>query len=146
MYSYPWVLLAHSYGCNQEFPYFPQIFQYVSTLFPNTESYINVILLAAIWIKRKYASNQQEYVAVSINICRWQNPLQLGIKLKVSPCNTTGCIRYGNCVHQSNVTRSFTDARFVSECVGFCSPSNYNSAPHLNKAILFRIKRGLNKI
>ncbi len=37
-YSFPWVLLAHPSGCNQELSYFPQISQYVSTLFPNTES------------------------------------------------------------------------------------------------------------
>ncbi len=39
MYSFPCESLAHPSGCNQELPYFPQISQYVSTLFPNTESY-----------------------------------------------------------------------------------------------------------
>ena len=40
MYSFPWVLWRHSYGCNQHSPYFPRFSQYVSTLFPNTESYM----------------------------------------------------------------------------------------------------------
>ena len=35
----------------------------------------------------------KEYVAVSIDICPWQNPMRLGIKLKVTPCDTLGCIR-----------------------------------------------------
>ncbi len=39
MYSFPWVILAHPSGCNPEFPCFLQISKYVSTLFPNTESY-----------------------------------------------------------------------------------------------------------
>ena len=39
IYSLPWVLLGHPSGGNLEFSYFPQISQYVSTLFPNTESY-----------------------------------------------------------------------------------------------------------
>ncbi len=42
MYSFPWVLLAHPSGCNQEFPYFPQISKYVSILLPNTESGKNI--------------------------------------------------------------------------------------------------------
>ena len=29
MYSFSWVLLAHPSGCNQEYPYFTLIFQYV---------------------------------------------------------------------------------------------------------------------
>ena len=40
----------------------------------------------------------KEYVAGSINICPWQNPMWLGIKLKVTPRDTPGCIRYVNCV------------------------------------------------
>ena len=39
MYRLPWVF-AHPSGCNQEFPYFPKMFQYVSALFPNMESFI----------------------------------------------------------------------------------------------------------
>ena len=41
MYSFSWVPLAHPSGCNQKVPYFLQISQYVSTLFPNTESYMD---------------------------------------------------------------------------------------------------------
>ena len=48
MYSYPWVLLALPSGCNQEFPYFPKISQYVSTLFPNTESYKDHVSLLSL--------------------------------------------------------------------------------------------------
>ncbi len=44
MYGFPWLLEAHSCGCSHDFPYFPQISQYVSTLFPNTESYIFIAL------------------------------------------------------------------------------------------------------
>ncbi len=29
----------------------------------------------------------KEYVAVSIDICPWQNSMRLGIKLKVTPCD-----------------------------------------------------------
>ena len=35
-----------------------------------------------------------EYVAVSLNICPWQDPMQLGVKLKITPCNLPGCRRY----------------------------------------------------
>ena len=38
MCSFPWALSVHPSGCNQDFTYFPQISQYISTLFPNTES------------------------------------------------------------------------------------------------------------
>ncbi len=41
------------------------------------------------------APNQEfhkEYVAVSINIYPWQNPMRLGIKVKVTPYDTPGCI------------------------------------------------------
>ncbi len=85
----------------------------------------------------------KECVAVSINICPWQNPMRLGIKLKVTPLDTPGCIRYVNCVQQRSIPRSFTDAQFVQECIGFYYSSfclaNYNRAPHLYTAILFRI-------
>ena len=30
----------------------------------------------------------QEYVSVSINICPWQDPMQLGIKVPGIPCGT----------------------------------------------------------
>ncbi len=37
----PWVLLAHPSGCNQKIPFPPPPFSHeVSTLFPNTESYV----------------------------------------------------------------------------------------------------------
>ena len=32
----------------------------------------------------------QEYVAVSIDICPWQNSMQLGTKLNVTPCMYQG--------------------------------------------------------
>ncbi len=38
MYSFPFV--AYSSDCIQEFAYFPHIYRYISTLFPNTESYV----------------------------------------------------------------------------------------------------------
>ncbi len=57
--------------------------------------------------------SHKEYVAVSIDICPWQNPMRLGIKLKVTPCDTPGCIQYVNWVLQSSITRSFTDAQFA---------------------------------
>ncbi len=38
MYNFPWALLALPSGCNQEFPKFPR---HISTLFPNTESYVD---------------------------------------------------------------------------------------------------------
>ncbi len=44
----------------------------------------------------------KEYDAVPINICPWQNPMRLGIKLKVTSCDTPGCIWYVNCVQQSS--------------------------------------------
>ena len=33
-------------------------------------------------------SQTKEYVSISINIFSWQDPLQLGIKLKATPCGT----------------------------------------------------------
>ena len=39
-YGFLWAQLANPSDCNQEFPYCPKIPQYVSTLFPNTESYV----------------------------------------------------------------------------------------------------------
>ncbi len=50
MYSVPRVILAHPPGCNQEFPYFLQISQYDSTLFPNTESYMALQTIKCIMI------------------------------------------------------------------------------------------------
>ncbi len=38
----------------------------------------------------------KEYVAFFINIGPWQDPMQFGIKSKVTPCDTPGCIRYCN--------------------------------------------------
>ncbi len=35
----------------------------------------------------------KEYVSVSIDICPWQNPMQFGIKLKVTPCDTPGRVK-----------------------------------------------------
>ena len=47
------------------------------------------------------------------SFCPWQNQMRLGIKLKVTPRDTPGCIRYVNCVQQSSIIRSFTDALLV---------------------------------
>ncbi len=41
----------------------------------------------------KNVSKCKEYVAVSIDICPRQIPMHLGIKLKVTPHDTPGCIR-----------------------------------------------------
>ncbi len=38
IYSFVCLLFSHSSGCYQALPYFRKISQYVSTLFPNTES------------------------------------------------------------------------------------------------------------
>ncbi len=49
--------LSNPSVCNQEFPYFPQISQYVSTLFPNTESHLpsNSIKPHFLWyLKQQY--------------------------------------------------------------------------------------------
>ena len=43
MFSFPWVLLAHPFGCNRDFPYFPQISQYISTLFQIQNHFVAVI-------------------------------------------------------------------------------------------------------
>ena len=43
IYSLPYLPWRDLSGCNQDFPYFPQISQYVSTLFPNMESYVAII-------------------------------------------------------------------------------------------------------
>ncbi len=49
----------------------------------------------------KVIQTTQEYVAVSIYICPWQISMRLGIKVKVTPCDTPGYIQYVNCVHIS---------------------------------------------
>ncbi len=43
----------------------------------------------------------QECVAVSINICPWQDPMQFGTKVPGTPCGTPGCRRDVSYVQQN---------------------------------------------
>ncbi len=60
-----------------------------------------------------FSTMPEEYVSISINICPWQDPMQMGIKVTGTPCDTPGCRWYVNYVQQSSTTRSFTDLHFV---------------------------------
>ncbi len=55
----------------------------------------------------------QECVAVSINICPWQDPMQFGIKILGTPYDTPGCRWDVSYVQQSRTTRSITALHFV---------------------------------
>ncbi len=64
-----------------------------------------------------YASNKlvlaKECVAVSINICPWQDPIKFGIKIPGTPYGIPGCRWDVSYVQQSRTTRSFTALHFV---------------------------------
>ncbi len=49
----------------------------------------------------------KECVAVSINICPWQDPMQFGIKVPGTPCTTPGCRWDVSYVQQSRTTRTW---------------------------------------
>ena len=61
---------------------------------------------------KKNLDGLEEYVAVYIDICPWQDPMQFGIKLKVMPYNIPGVLSI-LIPQQSSITRSFADAQFV---------------------------------
>ncbi len=42
-------------------------------------------------IKPVYTRITKKCIAVSINICPWQDPMQFGIKVPGKPCGTPGC-------------------------------------------------------
>ena len=74
-------------------------------------------------IIRTTGHRYKECVAVSINICPWQKPIQLCNKARITCCLIPGCTWVVNFVQQSSISRSFSDLHFVWESIGFLHTS-----------------------
>ncbi len=85
MYSFPWVPLANRSGCNQEFPYYPKISQYVRTLFPNTESYFTWIHYLNLDYLSESSPRYPKTNWFRVEITMFENVQRLRFKFQVLP-------------------------------------------------------------